>query len=429
MAKDTKGSAQAAQPLDEAWWTCDSPHSFRPQDVPDNVPILAPYEKTHPGFELVVAAACEPRLCGGHFEDVGNGYFQVCLWNIWHDCKNKWADKSDPADVDEEKRAINEMQRSLGPLDTDTRFVRIQIACFVRCWWDFPANLDLILDGIAKGCPNLDAPISCEPPWRNSILPLLRQRRGHPEAPAAPQQTAGIDHRPRALRDRLARAYLTILTWWMFDGDLDCLKREVPEHMDLAETIYRRLGRSSKLKALYVEKLRVTIALDAFPGRVDSAFTTEACRHLMEILDAAIRQELGDRENLIGRRIRLEALCGCDHLLFPRIDSLIASIGVGEVVRLPGGDEERRRTCREVTDYGHALGSWLARRTPEEAAEIWPLGKDTVGRVWDVLGEATSVKRWLAACLWKKLLDSQARNTPLAEDPERFALPPEALNA
>ena len=47
---------------------------------------------------------------------------QVCLWNMR-------GRKKDPAETDEEKQKINEMQRALDPLDDDTRFIRLQIAC------------------------------------------------------------------------------------------------------------------------------------------------------------------------------------------------------------------------------------------------------------------------------------------------------------
>lgn len=60
---------------------------------------------------------------------------------------------------------------------------------------------------------------------------------------------------------------------------------------------------------------------------------------------------------------------------------------------------------------------------------IWPPCEAIARRAYDVLGDPTSVKRWLVACLWKRLQDADADHGrgPLDEDPERFALPPEAL--
>lgn len=109
-----------AEPLNETWWR-DWGASFVP---PCDVPILGPYESTHPGFELLVAEACEPELCGGDFRDVGNGPFEVCLWDIWLDIGNRWASNTDPAGEDADKRRINAMQVALGRLSDDDRYVR-----------------------------------------------------------------------------------------------------------------------------------------------------------------------------------------------------------------------------------------------------------------------------------------------------------------
>jgi hypothetical protein len=49
--------------------------------------------------------------------------------------------------------------------------------------------------------------------------------------------------------------------------------------------------------------------------------------------------------------------------------------------------------------------------------------------VYRVLGKTTARKRWLVAYLWKKLQENQAHHGcgALDEEPERFALPPDAL--
>ena len=50
--------------------------------------------------------------------------------------------------------------------------------------------------------------------------------------------------------------------------------------------------------------------------------------------------------------------------------------------------------------------------------------------MYGVLKDDTLVKRWLVACLGKKLKENQAEHGrgALDEQPERFALPPEALS-
>ena len=65
----------------------------------------------------------------------------------------------------------------------------------------------------------------------------------------------------------------------------------------------------------------------------------------------------------------------------------------------------------------------------DETTEICPPCEDTARGLYDVLGDATPVKRWLAACLWRRLRENQIRNAPLQEEPERFAIPLHALRA
>jgi len=419
---DIKDSSSPARPLDEAWWERVSVDPL----PPDDVSILVPYENTRLGFELLVADACEQGPDMG-FARVEGGYFQVCLWDIWERDK-------DPADSDEEKQRINEMQRTLGRIAEDDRYIRLQIACLQRCWWEFPANVDLIIDGISTGQANLDAGVSCEPPWA-WLLGVLRHRRGHPAAQGIPYgwryHSATTNYDPlHAPRQKLARAYIKILTWWSAEGDLDCLKRELPEQADLAETVYRRLGPPTRLKRLYVEKIRAALYCQAFPYRVYQRKwfpEAEELADLVKVYDAAIRRELGDKEDVVGRMIGMENVC--HHAYFRHIDHQIANVGAGEIVPLPGAGEERKRIHREVTNYVHVLGSWLANRSLEEAASIWPPSEETGCRVYGVLGDITPRKRWLVACLWKKLKENQAHHGcgALDEQPERFALPPDAL--
>ena len=408
------GHNSAVEPLSEAWWE-QEPKTFVP---PSDVPILAPYETTRPGFEILVAAACEPELCGGHFEDLGNGTFQVCLWNIWHDVKNKWQSKTDPAAADPEKQQINQMQRALGRLGDDDRYIRLQIACLVRCFWTFPANVDIVLQGISSGIPNIDSRISCEPPWSNSILPALRRRQGHPAAGKNITDS----------RRDLVRAVVHILSSWLARGDIDHLKREVPEHAKLADTVYRRLGLPNKLKSLQVERLRIGLGYWAFP-LMHRPKAWADLHSMQDSLATLIREELGEDEDTIAKL--LESLHNglCHHAFFRHVDHLVAHIGAGQRVRLPGAGEEGRRIRETLTNYVHSLGSWLMGRTVSETVEIWPASEETARRVFGVLGTPTPRKRWLAACLWKRLQDVQsgAGRGPLDEEPQRFAIPLSAL--
>ena len=94
-------------------------------------------------------------------------------------------------------------------------------------------------------------------------------------------------------------------------------------------------------------------------------------------------------------------------------------------------DDEYQRLYRETTNYVHAMVSWLARRSEEEANVIWPEGRETVAGVYEMLRGPTARKRWLVACFWKKLLDTHVRRPGggLSAEPERFAMPEGVLGA
>ena len=77
----------------------------------------------------------------------------------------------------------------------------------------------------------------------------------------------------------------------------------------------------------------------------------------------------------------------------------------------------------------HALGSWLVDQSLDDADNGWESGAEVTQTVYDVLGSATPIKRWLAACLWMMLRMNQAHlgRGALDTDPERFELPVEAF--
>lgn len=377
-----------------------------------NAPIFAPYEKTQPGYELVNAAVCEPGLLGGMFEDAGEGYFRVPLWNIWDR-------KSDPATSDSQRQRINQMQHALGLLSEDTRLIRIQIACLVRCYFTFPGNVDLILKGIADGKPNLDAHLSCEPPWNNSLLPLLHRRR----------KQAALDTALLETRRALVRAYIAILSGWAGENDLVDLERVVPEYVDLAQRLYLQLGAHSTLKQLYVQKLVWMLGFWAYPAR----YTPERWeRHskVAKVYSEMIQRELNGAQDVISMSIdRNDDNGSCHHSFFRHIDHQIDLIGGETGGHLPGAGDERQRIHGAVTNYVHVLGSWLARRSVADAIAIWPMCEKVACLVYQMLDQPTPVKRWLVACLWMKLQE-QAQwygRGALDEQPERFAIPPEAL--
>jgi len=407
------------QPLTDAWWELGLPKVSPPTDAP----IFAPYEKTRPGFELINAALCEPGLAGEDFKDAGDGFFEVCLWDIWHwaEGEAKGKPKPDPAEEDPEKEKINDMQQALGELSDDDRLVRVQTACLVRCHFTYPRNIDVVLEGIASGVPNIDEYVSCEPPWCSSLLPLLRALRGHPLA------DNHTDHRDS--RFPVVRAYMTILDAYVAGARLDYLQQELPEHADAADMIFRRLGPPTELKLRQVARLRNAMNRWAFQTVRFRATRDQldAIEADLAAAEAAVRGDTDDVLDPLLKKLHGHGLC--HQGFFRRIEHLVSHIGAGGPVKLAGSGEGRKFTIDNLVNYVHTLGSWLAERSIEEAVGIWPDCQERATQIYETLDEPTPRKRWLVACLWKNLQDIQAfaGRGALDSEPERFALPEDAL--
>lgn len=422
MTAKEKQNDTWTEPMSQAWWKGNEENKWWLTDVP----ILAPYELTTPGEELITAAAIGEKDLIVLLNGVN--YAKICMWDIWYDWRNP--SKPNPAASDREKQLINEMQKSLGRVDDGARYLRIQIACVRRCFWTFPRNIDVIIEGITRGEPNIDEAISCEPPW-SEILRLLRYRAGHPACSGVSDfflsrflsYTNGYDR--RTPRQGLCRMYLMILTWWTAFGDLDCLKAELPDAAHLAEATYRYLGVPTKKKCLYVHRLCFTLMGMGFP-RIDHPVRSGVHDDIVKVLDANIRNELIEEKDDIGALIRhMETLNGpCHHAFARHMEHILAAIGAGKRVCLSGAGEERKFTFAVVANYVNALGSWLAARSPKDGILNWPDSESVLMGVYETLGSSDPKKRWLVACLWKQLQENMTHpgRGLLDTYPEKFAL-------
>jgi hypothetical protein len=380
--------------------------------------LLAPAGEARPGYERGILSALP--CMSGFFTKPDDDRYELCLWNIWHKGDN-------PAKNDPIKQQLNVLQAACKPLTDDDRYIRIQIAVLLRCWWEFPKTVDRIIEGIATGHVNLDGRISCEPPW-SEMLEVLRYQRHHPGAAAT--RAAGrtqVMEEEYALpgeRQRRAMAYMNTLTWWMYGGELASFAQQHPQWVQLASTIYRQLGEPTNLKRLYVGKLCAAIAWVAV---VFTRYDRAPSHQVMAVFDQAITQQLAGEADPIGRMIHTQDIC--HHAYFRHLDRQIAAIGAGHPVDRPDKGCEQQRIHEAVTAYVHALGSWLMGRSCEQAEQMWVPAAITVQRVFSVLGHPSPRKRWLAACLWHHLQENQRHHGrgALDDQPETFAIPPDAL--
>ena len=366
---------------------------------PADSSLLAAYNPSRPGFEFLNAPICEGGPDVGCFSVEGNTLI-VCLWDIWVRGK-------DPADSDPEARTLNDLQRSLGPLSDDARYVRLQTACFERCYHTFPGNIDLILRGIGAGAVDVSEPVSCEPPWAwfRRIL----------------AQSKPVSHINESRRGDLRR-YLLASQAWMFAGDPDALPADT---VDTGWRVYGLLGPPTRLKRLYVDMLIVSLLFWTTPSALDHGSRWRVLTEHLEFLAAAVRTELAGQVDAIGPLIhRINDGGSCHHAFLRRLQHIFAHIGAGQSVEFPDKGSERRRIQETVTNYIHALGCWLNMVDTDAATAAWPASAATIDHVGELLGVRTPLKCWLTACLHKKLRENQARHGrgAIDSDADRFQM-------
>jgi len=417
----TKTKASSTTKKD--WWLFDTEFNRLPLETSE---ILAPYELTSPGSELLSSVLFDETGPDWGFPSVDGKYSKVSYWTIWPEDEDK---------RDEEMKLIDDWQSELGPLEDEVRYLRLQIACFQRCRFEFEesgANLETVLNGIYQGEVDLDGQVSCEPPW-SILVAILRHQRKHPAAATLPFSwkylTPETNYDPlSAPRQKQVRAYLTILSWWRGWGDLSCLQSELPDYAELCRQVYRWLGEPTMLKVLQAEKLREALIGEAFPVRTAWGIDGSCRDNLISMYDEAIKEERGDSADNVSGRIG--PIDMCHHGFFRHVDHQLTSIGQGKWVEtFADSGKHRQRITSQITNYVHILGSWLMGRSEKETTDIWPESSPYVASVFSGLGDPTPVKRWLVASLRKKLSRNQRHHGggALDADPDRFAVPHSVL--
>lgn len=125
---------------------------------------------------------------------------------------------------------------------------------------------------------------------------------------------------------------------------------------------------------------------------------------------AALKRPL-DQIYEIASRIAFFHNAPCHKKYFRHVAILLSSIGE---MRMRGtiqpSGKDAITTNATLLDYLSGLDAWLGGESKESMMLGRARSRERAGKVFDTLGEATPVKRWLAASLWKTLKSGHSWN-------------------
>ena len=342
---------------------------------------------------------------GEFADDDGRVYYKWSLWSFTLD-ESAW---------DERIQRINEMQRNLGPLSDDIRRIRTQIASLVHCDNGFPVTADQILQAIGKGKPPGEffhagcwhsLGTRTTQPGQIEVMRIVEEvLLSYLEGAASSELITKYPH----ARSFIERTYewlgpveklteIQRLLLKRFLLPFEFLTKRTEDHQAIHQLCYVEGSEGFKLDD------EISAAVDLPDIHVDF---TEYQKN---------SESLPDEKRKLYRiayalRWGLPELSDCHHAAFRKIERWIYNIGTGEpVIPTRNKGTERKRLRQLLFGYALALAKWLL-GIPMQFL-LLDLGHIDLGfdvrneimRVYAHLGEErTSVKEWLAACLWHNM--------------------------
>jgi len=337
---------------------------------------LFPFQYVHPGFEIVIdlGSRAEQGLKGEIVPGSKGG-----IWNLWFNTTLS----DNPEAWDDEVKAINKMQESIGELTDDHRLIRAQMAEFCRDHPPFPLSIDVLCDEIGIGRFSKPVRLGCE--GRTLLYSL-----GYDDPPSREIQ-----------QKETLNAYANSLERW--------LAQSFPQNPSDSK-VFGLLGQSNPRKQAFAEKL--TSALQTEVPLISSI--TRLCHQ-------ECQQTRGQRFFEFPGRPAACFNCLQQHPTENRLPACCCSQVMDAALICTGTHEEDRtpyeyRFFREenILAYSFAINSWLQESSPGELR--WPDNARHVTRenalligerVHSYLGERDKVKEWLAACLLKTIKSNQ----------------------
>ena len=324
-------------------------------------PRLISYHHVPAGFEIVINEnSLHPGSGGG-------------IWNLWWNVQLS----DDPTIWDREIRALNTMQKDIGLLTNDQRYVRIHIAEWCRNSDTFPTNLDILCAEI--GAEKLTTPwnFGCE--GRN-----LREALGIAATP---------DDRVEQ-RVFLFNSYQIAFSSWMHEKEPDNL---------FEAKVMNYLGDMNREKVELVNALRKLVNPELpSTNSLRDLYIEETNRYFGESLNQCLNCcEVADT-------VKGQCYSGCSCCERFYIDTLLL---VNKFIERNEMNKEMFRFHQEcLLGYMFAINAWLIEEEPTLVTDVispiflnQQMAEQIPKQVKRLLCERTPVKEWLAGCLLKTI--------------------------
>lgn len=405
---------------------------------------LVPYDQVLPGFEAAYTGETSSAsvrknemISTLHSDADGNLVRRWCTipW-IFPDKEAGW--KKDAWDDTVER--LHEMQSKLGPLDDNIRWIRAHITGLIPCDSGLPVTVDELLFAIARGklerssfkngclCSGIGCRLKTSQPRQAESIRTIRAVlnaylegepredtiKAHPEATGFIKRSyewlGAVSELSKVQRKMLDRMFLTI----DFFAGTSLVSTGTPFSLEASELqeiedagkdlFYDENGRGARLDAEIADEA----GLPKIYPRWNPAF-----QKTFDQLEEPRRKQLYEVCGAIAAGV--QTLSDCHHNTFRYIEGWIHGIGTGRLaIPTRKAQTEKQRLGHMLFGYALGLDRWLM-RVPLQFL-LLDLGhvdlgfdpRNNVLRVYACLGEeVTTVKEWLAACLWYNLVHNE----------------------
>ena len=381
---------------------------------------LVPYGKVPIGFEAIYTGKSSTekseRIEENRIYSSDESDNEIMRWPIWGMVmpgeEGKWT---------KEIHHLNKVQESFGELDEETRRIRAHIGSLVLCDNGVPVTIDEILNALGRGklprnafhngcwmSPFWGEERSTQPSHVECIQVIESVLRSYLEGMAGDNLIREYPDAEGFIRrihdwlppyDELAKVQKLLMERLLLP--FDYFSKRTEDYKTVHKNCFEEGGRG--------EKLDEEISKEAGLPKIYANYKQEYKDALQEIKDPE-KKELYKICGMMAHG--LHGISDCHHSTFRWIERWIYAIGTGSwEVESRNENSERERLGKLLFGYAYALDKWLMKKPMQfllldlghAGLEVDP--KNEILRVYAYLGEdRTPIKKWLAACLWYKLV-------------------------